>query len=260
MHRWLAQSDLPPSLGTKGWVLGSKVVSLLCISLGVCLWDAMQGTRGKLAPWAMGRRLTRSSRAQSCAASHAGSCSPLQYRAGQPFKLSACRGKHGTAPWVPYAHRSLLLPCCPAALARPGTCACTHPAALGGFEDTCKTGPLGVRVEGGQGRVHASSTVAVHPAPDEPLRKTTDYRLLNRGAPSSVSLCRSISTSLLLRDHVYSTLQTPSRAPSSQRPLPSPSLARSQAPTLSRRSQLPNCPIARSHAILAPVSRTHRDH
>lgn len=117
------------------------------------------------------------------------------------------------------------------------------------------------RVEGGQGRVHASSTVAVRPAPDTPLRKSPDDRLLNRGAPSSVSLCRSISASLLLRDHVYSTLQTPSRAPSSQRPLPIPSLARSQAPTLSRRSQLPNCPIARFHTNprLGVHARTHRD-
>lgn len=128
----------------------------------------------------------------------------------------------------------------------PGTCACTHPAALGG-RGHMQDRSIG-RVEGGQGRVHASSTVAVHPAPDTgtPLRKTADDRLLNRGAPSSVSLCRSISASPLLRDHAYSTLQTPSRAPSSQRPLPSPSLARSQStdavPTLSI-AQLPNRPI-----------------
>lgn len=254
MHRRLAQSAVVAGYQRVGFGFQS---CLSCVSPCVCLWGCNARDQGLAYPWAMGRRLTRSSRAQSCAASHAGSCSPLQYRAGQPFKLSACRGKHGR---VPYAHRSLLLPCCPAALARPGTCACTQPAALGG-RGHMQDRSIG-RVEGGQGRVHASSTVAVHPAPDtdRPLRKTADDRLLNRGAPSSVSLCRSISASLLLRDHAYSTLQTPSRAPSSQRPLPSPSLARSQAPTLSRRSQLPNCPIARSHTILVPVSRTHRDH
>lgn len=170
VHRRLAP-NLPRPLGTKVWVLGSQdscSLSRLCVSpcqpacsVCVCLWEAMQGTRGRLGPLGRGRRLTRSSRAQSCATSHArhaGSSSPLQYRAGERFKLSACRGKHGS---VPYAHRRLLLPCRPAALARPGpTRMYTQEV-----EDTCKTaGSIG-RVEGGQGRVHASSTVAVHPAP-----------------------------------------------------------------------------------------------
>jgi len=58
-------------------------------------------------------------------------------------------------------------------------------------------------------------------------------------APSSVSLCRSISASLLLRDHVYSTLQTPSRAPSSQ-----PSTADSQPDPFPSTDAVPTLSIA----------------
>lgn len=254
MHRRLAQSAAVAGYQRVGFGFQS---CLSCVSPCVCLWDAMQGTRGQLTPGPWGDASPAAlvpNLALPPTPDLAPHCSTELVN-----HLSLARAAVSTVRYpTTYAHRSLLLPCCPAALARPGTCACTQTAALGG-RGHMQDRSIG-RVEGGQGRVHASSTVAVHPAPDTPLRKTADDRLLNREAPSSVSLCRSISASLLLRDHAYSTLQTPSRAPSSQRPLPSPSLARSQAPTLSRRSQLPNCPIARSHTILAPVSRTHRDH
>lgn len=117
-------------------------------------------------------------------------------------------------------------------------------------EDTCKTIPLG--------GLREAKGVFMHRRPLQYIRPQT-YPFANPGrpiaqsrAPPSVSLCRSFSASLSLRDHVYSTLQTPSRAPSGQRPpLLIPSLTRPQAPTLSRRSQSlkltahsPLCPSA----------------
>lgn len=96
-----------------------------------------------------------------------------------------------------------------------------------------------------------------------PSRKTPDGRLLSRGPPSSVSLCRSISASLLLRDHVCSTLQTPSRAPSSQRTpapdsQPGPSATTDAVPTLPA-AQLPAQPpdpTASSPRPHAPIAIT----
>lgn len=230
----MSRPNLRRSLGTKGWVLGSNVVSVVCLSINVLSGMAMQGTRGKAGPWDASP--ARSSRAQSC--------SPLQYRAGEPFKLSACRGKHGTVA----THTAVC--CYPAALPPwpgPGTGCMYTP--WGTFEDTCKTVPLGEWREAKDEFMHRRPLQYSGPRPDTPLRKSPDDRLLeSRGAPSSVSLCRSISASLLLRDHVYSTLQTPSRAPSSQRS------ARCRFPAwpvpkhrpLSRRfsiAQLPNRPI-----------------
>lgn len=151
IHRRLAQI-CRKSLGTKGWVLGSKVDGLALVSISsqpsVCLWGCH--ARGQGSPAATS--------AQSCGASHAGLAAwqpgwphpvqlptllPLQYRAGEPFKLSACRGKHGTVP----THTAVCY--YPAALpapARPGyMCMYSYESgsSLGEVEDTCKTVPLG---------------------------------------------------------------------------------------------------------------------
>lgn len=74
-----------------------------------------------------------------------------QYRAGEPFKLSACRGKHGTVPThtVVCCYPAALLPCRPAALPPgPGLgtwCMYSYEVQFQPWEveDTCKTVPLG---------------------------------------------------------------------------------------------------------------------
>lgn len=118
MHHRNGWPNLPPSLGTKGWVLGSNLDSLMCISL--CVPSGMQckgpgpGPPGvKLCPpWEPGTWEDASPAAlvpNLCAAS------PLQYRAGEPFKLSACRGKHGTVAThtAVCCYPATLLPCRP---------------------------------------------------------------------------------------------------------------------------------------------------
>lgn len=52
----MSRPNLRRPLGTKGWVLGSNVVSVVCLSISVLSGMAMQGTRGK--SWPLGR-LTR---------------------------------------------------------------------------------------------------------------------------------------------------------------------------------------------------------
>lgn len=137
--------NLPRSLGTKGWVLGSKCRLSLprCASgmqykgPGVSWPPPPAGAVGDASPAALVPNLALPP--------------PLKYRAGERFKLSACRGKHGTVP----THTAVC--CYPAALPpRPGPvqCGCTHPGSQTGVqfqpwevEDTCKTVPLGGRRE-----------------------------------------------------------------------------------------------------------------
>ena len=96
------------------------------------------------------RRLTRSSCAQSCAASHAPGAAP-HCSTELVNDLSLARTAVSTLRYIRTPQSAAtLLPCCPAAQARPGTCPCTRPGSQLGFqfqpwevEDTCKTVPLG---------------------------------------------------------------------------------------------------------------------
>lgn len=235
MYRWLAQS--PAVAGYRRAGFGFQKVAC-----------AMQGTRGKLGPLGRGRRLTRSSSAQSCAASHA--ATPGLPPHSSPELVNHSSLAHAAVSTVRYLRTpqsaATLLPCCPAALSpRPGLAhgTCTPRWASSSSLGRSRTHARRCHwASGGRPRVCSCivdrcSTPSPRHAPSQiPRRPIAQSR-----APSSVSLCRSISASLLFRDHVYSTLQTPSRAPSSQRPPLIPSLTRPQAPSLSRRSQLPNC-------------------
>lgn len=226
----------------------------------------MQGTRGKLAlALAHGIRLTRSSRAQSCGASPP--CQTTSTELVNHLSLA-----HAAVSTVRYLRTpqsaATLVPWCPGARARPGVHgACTAARSSSSLGRSRTHARQFHWASGGRPRacsciVDRCSTSGPRQAPSQIPRPP----VAQSRAPSSVSLCRSISASTLVeRDHVYSTLQTPSRAPSSQ---PShcrlPRLTRSQAPTLSRRSQSPNCP---NRPIPRPDSpqrtrtheRTHRD-
>lgn len=123
-----------------GSLLYLSPLSPLCAS-----WDAMQGARG-LPQLLLPNLAVAPTLAWQPGWPHPvqlPTLLPLQYRAGEPFQLSACRGKHGTVP----THTAVC--CYPAALpapARPGyMCMYSYESrsSLGEVEDTCKTVPLG---------------------------------------------------------------------------------------------------------------------
>lgn len=151
MHRWLAQSAAFAGYPKGGfWVPKVDIDTLSCVSPCVCVPLGMQckgpGVSWPLQPLGHGRRLTRSSLCPILCCLPRRVLLPTAHCSTELVNhLSLARAAVSTVRYLrtPQSAATLLpyRPCCPGALASPGTCACTQTAWE--VEDTCKTVPLG---------------------------------------------------------------------------------------------------------------------